>query len=58
MPKTILEISDEEKMRIEAILMDDDAAEALLFIKQVIRPKIRAQGSKALDRGKSTGVMT
>ena len=58
MNSVILELSQQECMRIEAILMDDDAEEALLFVKEVIRPKIRAKGSTALDSHKSTGVMT
>ena len=58
MDKVVLEFSDEDRMRIEAILMDNDAQEALLFLKEVIKPKIRAKGSKELDTGKPTGVMT
>jgi hypothetical protein len=58
MGKVIVEFSDEEEMRIEAILMDGDATEALLFMKEVLKPKLRAKGSRALDAGKSTGVMT
>jgi hypothetical protein len=58
MAKTILEFSDEDLMRVEAILMDNDAQEALQFLREVIRVKIRAKGSRALDAGKSTGLMT
>ena len=58
MAKIVLKFSDEDRMRIEAILMDNDAQEALLFLKEVIKPKIRAKGSKELDTGKPTGVMT
>jgi hypothetical protein len=58
MGKVVLEFSDLEKMRIEAILMDDDGGEALRFFKEVIKPKLRAKGSTALDSTKSTGVMT
>jgi len=58
MPPLMLELSDKECMRIEAVLMDDDAEEALLFVKEVIKPKVRAKGSTALDTHKSTGVMT
>ena len=58
MAKLVLEFSDEEHMRIEAILMDNDAEEALLFVKDVIKPKVRARGSTTLDTHKSTGVMT
>ncbi len=58
MGKVVIELSDAEKMRVEAILMDDDADEALRFFKEVIRPKLRAKGSTALDSTKSTGVMT
>ncbi len=58
MAKTILEFSDEDLMRVEAILMDNDAQEALQFLREVIRVKIRAKGSSALDAGKSRGLMT
>lgn len=58
MAKIVLDFSDEDLMRIEAILMDNDAQEALRFLKEVIRPKIRAKGSKELDSRKSTGVPT
>ena len=58
MGKVVIELSDAEKMRVEAILMDGDADEALRFIKEVMKPKLRAKGSSALDSSKSTGVMT
>jgi hypothetical protein len=58
MAKIVLDFVDEDLMRIEAILLDDDAQEALRFLKEVIKPKIRAKGSKELDTGKSTGVQT
>jgi hypothetical protein len=58
MAKIVLDFSDEEQMRIEAILMDNDAQEALSFLKKIIKPKIRAKGLKDLDAGKSTGVPT
>jgi hypothetical protein len=51
--KFVLDFSDEDRMWIEAILMDD-AQEALRFLKEIIRPKI---SSRELDRGKPTGVM-
>ena len=57
MSKLVLEFSDEEHMRIEAILMDNDAEEALRFVKEVIKPKVRAKGSRELDSSKSTGIM-
>lgn len=58
MAKIILDFSDDDQMRIEAILMDNDAQEALRFLKEIIKPKIRAKGSRELDAGKSTGVPT
>jgi hypothetical protein len=58
MGKAVIELSDQELMRIEAILMDEDRADAFLFLKEVIKPKLRAKGSGALDSGKSTGIMT
>ncbi len=50
MTKIVLDFVDEDLMRIEAILLDDDAQEALRFLKEVIKPKIRAKGSKELRR--------
>jgi len=58
MSNIVLEFSHEETMRIEAILMDNDAEEALRFLKEVIKPKIRSKRSNELDMGKSTGIMT
>jgi hypothetical protein len=58
MSKIVLDFVDEDLMRIEAILLDNDAREALRFLKEVIKPKIRAKGSKELDTGKSIGMPT
>ncbi len=58
MANVVLEFSHEEAMRIEAILMDSDAEEALRFLQEVIKPKIRSKRSNELDMGKSTGIMT
>jgi hypothetical protein len=58
MSKTVIELDDQEVIRIEAILMDEDRADALLYLKEVIKPKIRAKGSSKLDSSKSTGIMT
>jgi hypothetical protein len=58
MANLVLEFSPEETMRIEAILMDNDAEDALHFLKEVIKPKIRSKRSNELDMGKSTGIMT
>ncbi len=58
MANMVLDFSHEEIMKIEAILMDSDAEDALRFIKEVIKPKIRSKRSNELDMGKSTGVMT
>ena len=58
MSKTVIELDDQEVMRIEAILMDQDRADALLFLKEVMKPKLRAKGSTKLDSSKSSGIMT
>jgi hypothetical protein len=58
MAKIVIDFSDQDQMRVEAILMDNDPQEALAFLKEVIKPKIRAKGSKELDTGKSTGMAT
>ena len=58
MGKVVLEISHEEIMKMEAILMDNDAEEALRFFKEVLKPKIRARRLNELDMGKSISIMT
>jgi len=45
-------------MKIETILMENDAEEALRFLKEVIKPKIRSKRSNKLDMAKSAGIMT
>ena len=58
MANVVLEFSHEEAMKIEAILMDNDAEEALRFFKEVLKPKIRARRSNELGMGKSMSIMT
>jgi hypothetical protein len=58
MGKAIIELSDKEVIRLEAILLDTDQADALSFLKEVIKPKLRARQIAPLDRNKSTGIMT
>lgn len=58
MPNTVIELSDEKAMQVESILLDDDQADALRFIKQVIKPQLRAKRAVSLDSAKSTGIMT
>jgi hypothetical protein len=36
--------------------MDKDKEEALRFLLEVIKPKLRAKGSSALDLKKGTGI--
>jgi hypothetical protein len=42
-----LSLTEEEAMRLEAIFMDKDKEEVLRFLLEVIKPKIRAKGSRA-----------
>jgi hypothetical protein len=58
MGNAIIELSEKEAMRLEAILLDADHADALSFLKEVIKPKLRARQTAPLDRNKSTGIMT
>jgi hypothetical protein len=58
MGKAIIELSDQEVIRLEAILLDADQADALSFLKEVIKPKLRARQVASLDKNKSTGIMT
>ena len=53
---TTLSFTEEEVMRSEAIFMDKDKEEALQFLLDVIKPKIRAKGNRALDSKKGTGI--
>ncbi|MGA2517076.1 MAG: hypothetical protein ABSG44_11065 [Thermodesulfobacteriota bacterium] len=53
---TTLSFTEEEVMRLEAIFMDKDKEEALQFLFDVIKPKIRAKGNRALDSKKGTGI--
>ena len=50
MGKIVIEFSDQEHMRIEAILMDNDAEEALRFFKEVIKPKIGSRDQESWIR--------
>lgn len=56
MGKTIIELEDQDLMRIESILMDQDEKEALIFLKEVIKPKLRGKGSCCIDSTRSTGI--
>jgi hypothetical protein len=55
MEVTTLSLTEEELMRLESIFMDKDKEAALQFLLEVIRPKIRAKGSRFLDWKKGTG---
>jgi hypothetical protein len=56
MEMTTLSFNEEELMRVEAIFMDKDKEEALRFLLEVIKPKLRSKGSPALDLKKGTGI--
>jgi hypothetical protein len=56
MGKVVIELSETETMRVESILLDADREDALRFVREVIRPKLRAKGSTALDSSKPTGI--
>jgi hypothetical protein len=53
---TTISLNEEELMRLEAIFMDRDKEEALRFLLEVVRPKIRAKGNRSLDLKKGTGM--
>ncbi len=55
METTTISLSEEELMRLESIFMDKDKEEALQFLLEVLKPKIRAKGSRSLDWKKGTG---
>jgi hypothetical protein len=52
---TAISFTAEELMRLESIFMDKDKDEALRFLLEVIKPRIRSKGSNTLDWKKGTG---
>lgn len=56
MEMTTMSLNEEELMRLEAIFMDKDKEEALRFLLEVIRPKVKAKGNRSLDLKKGTGM--
>ncbi len=56
MEMTTRSFNEEELMRLEAIFMDKDKEEAFRFLLEVVKPKLRAKGSRALDLKKGTGI--
>ncbi len=54
MDVTTLNFTEEELIRLESIFMDKDKEEALKFLLEVVKPKIRAKGSRSLDWNKGT----
>ena len=58
MAGVVLELSQQEVQRLEAILMDDDQEDALAFIREVLKTKLRAKTNPGLDSGLGTGIIT
>ncbi len=56
MGATMLTLSDEEALRLEAIITDRDQEEALRFVLEVLRPKLQAKGKGTMDRQKGMGI--
>ncbi|HVO84688.1 MAG TPA: hypothetical protein VMU60_09705 [Syntrophobacteria bacterium] len=56
MKSVAITLGERELMRLEAILMDRDERDALLFLKEVVMAKVREKGSSALDPKKGTGL--
>ena len=46
----ILKLTSEEVLRLKRILLDDDKQEALLFLKQCIKPQLDQAGRGRLVR--------
>ena len=55
METTAISHTGEGVIRLESIFMDKDKEKALKLLLEVIKPKIRAKGSRALDWNKGTG---
>jgi hypothetical protein len=56
MGMTALGFPEEELKSLQAIFMDKDKEVALRFFLEVIKPRVRAKGSQALDSKKATGI--
>ncbi len=56
MKAVTITLQPDEVLRLEAIVMDKDREEALNFLIDVLKPKIRALGNRSLDSQKGTGV--
>jgi hypothetical protein len=56
METTAINLNEEELMRLEGIFMDKNKEEALRFLLEVIKPKLRAKGNRSLDLKKGTGM--
>jgi hypothetical protein len=56
MERTAINLNEEELMRVEGIFMDKDKEEALRFLLEMVRPKIRAKGNRSLDLKRGTGI--
>jgi len=46
----ILKLTSEEVLRLKRILLDDDKEEALLFLKQCLKPQLDQAGRSRLIR--------
>ena len=53
-----ISLSAAEVLEIERILIDRDGGEAVRFLKDVVRAKIRSQSTSEFDRGKTCGIPT
>ena len=53
----VLTLSAEEALRLEEIITDRDAEEALRFILEVLKPKLQAKGKRTIDQKKGMGMV-
>lgn len=50
-------LSSEEALRLEEIITDRDAEEALRFVLEVLKPKLQAKGKRTIDQKKGMGMV-
>lgn len=55
MSEVVISLNEQEVMLLEAIVMDKDKDEAFKFCKDVVRAKIKSQGSTELRSDKPMG---
>ena len=52
-----LNLTAEEALRLEEVITDRDAQEALKFVLEVLKPKLQAKEKRTIDQKKGMGMV-